>query len=174
MVTGGSQGAKIFGDVIPQVVKRLNLQGILKCINQQCIKNQKDTLEKFYKQNNINHLVFEFDNDIFNKIVNADLVITRSGASTIGELAQLNKPFVAVPFPTAMDNHQMENAKYYFDKGCCWIIDQKNFNGETLFNLINKIYNDKNEYLSKVKKMSELKKVVSFGIIEKEFNNLLK
>ena len=174
LVIGGSQGAEIFGQVVPNVIKSLNDKGILKNIYQQCTKNQKIILENFYNENNINNSIFEFDSNIFEKIINADLVITRSGASTLGELVHLNKPFIAIPFSHAMDNHQMENARYYFERGFCWIIDQQNFNKETLLNLINKIYNNREDYLSKVKKMQETKKIIPFQIIQNEFDKLIK
>ena len=56
-----------------------------------------------------------------------DLAITRAGASTLAELAHLNIPFIAIPFPHATDNHQFWNAKRYFDPNCCWILEEKNF-----------------------------------------------
>ena len=68
----------------------------------------------------------------------------------------------------------MENARYYFERGFCWIIDQQNFNKETLLNLINKIYNNREDYLSKVKKMKETKKIMPFQIIQNEFDKLIK
>ena len=52
-------------------------------------------------------------------------------------------PFIAVPYPYSMDNHQYLNAKYYENKGCCWVIEQNNFNSTSLFNLIMEIMKDK-------------------------------
>ena len=70
-----------------------------------------------------------------------DLCITRAGASSLAELSFLKIPFVAIPLPSAKDNHKYENAKYYKDQDCCWIIDQKSFDNqkfeEFLFKLIN-------------------------------------
>ena len=76
---------------------------------------------------NIDNFLFEFDDKIYDKFHDIDLAISRSGASTIFELAELKIPFIAVPLPNSKDNHQYENAKYYYDKDCCWIIDQKKF-----------------------------------------------
>ena len=86
----------------------------------------------------------------------------------------LNKPFITIPFSHAMDNHQMENARYYFERGFCWIINQQNFNKETLLNLINQIYSNREDYLSKVKKMKTTKKTMPFHIIQTEFDKLIK
>ena len=49
----------------------------------------------------------------------------------------------AVPLPESIDNHQFLNAKYYESKGCCWVIEQNNFNSTSLFNLIMEIMKDK-------------------------------
>ena len=56
---------------------------------------------------------------------------------------QTQTPFIVVPFPHAMDNHQYLNAKYYSDKGCCWIIEQHDFSVINLFNLIVEIIKDR-------------------------------
>ena len=51
--------------------------------------------------------------------LSADLAITRCGASTTAELVHTFTPFIAVPLPNSIDNHQYLNAKFYEDKGCC-------------------------------------------------------
>jgi UDP-N-acetylglucosamine--N-acetylmuramyl-(pentapeptide) pyrophosphoryl-undecaprenol N-acetylglucosamine transferase len=89
------------------------------------------------------------------------LAISRSGASTTAELVSMLTPFIAVPYPSSIDNHQYLNAKYYVDKGCCWIIEQDKFNITNLFNLITGIMNDKNklEDIRKCMKKNENKDV---------------
>ena len=72
-------------------------------------------------------------------ISKTDLAISRCGASTTAELVQTLTPFIAVPYPYSIDNHQFLNAKYYEEKGCCWIIKQEDFNSEAVFELISKI-----------------------------------
>ena len=70
---------------------------------------------------------------IFKLIKNCNLFITRGGSSTLAELFVLKIPFLAIPLQNSKDNHQYENAKYYKDKNCCWIIDEKNLNKKNLF-----------------------------------------
>ena len=53
-----------------------------------------------------------------------DLSITRAGASTLAELSLLYIPFIAVPLPSSKDNHQLENAKFYKNNNCCWVLEQ--------------------------------------------------
>ena len=57
----------------------------------------------------------------------ADLCITRAGASSLAELSVLSIPFIAVPLPSARDDHQSANANFYKDKDCCWILEQSVF-----------------------------------------------
>ena len=139
LVLGGSQGAEIFGKVIPNVVNKLKEKGHEIIINQQCLKNQKEEIADFYKKNKIKNNVFEFDNNILNLILSTDLAITRCGASTTAELSHTCTPFIGVPYPYSLDNHQLLNAKFYEEKKYCWLLEENSFNSSNLFNLIDKI-----------------------------------
>ena len=145
LVLGGSQGAEIFGKIIPEVINMINKRGHKIEINQQCTSSQKYSIIEYYKKKNIKNYVFEFDNNILNLILSSDLAITRCGASTTAELIHLLTPFIAVPIPNSVYNHQYLNAKYYEEKGCCWIMNQKNFIKENLFNLLMEVISDKNK-----------------------------
>ena len=94
-------------------------------------------------------LIYDFDAQLFKKISDYDLVITRSGSSAIAELAYLNIPFIAIPFPYAKDNHQYYNAKLYESTGSCWLIQQNNFNNNYFTNLITRLFHEKVEYFNK-------------------------
>ena len=145
LVLGGSQGAEIFGKIIPETIKMLKENGNEVKINQQCIKSQKDSLIEFYNLHNIKSNIFDFANNVLDLISSSDLAISRCGSSTISELVQIQTPFIAVPYPHSMDNHQYLNAKYYHEKGCCWILEQANFNSKNLFNLISNIMADEDK-----------------------------
>jgi len=84
-----------------------------------------------------------------------DLCITRSGASTLAELSVINIPFIAVPLPTSKDNHQLENANFYKENDCCWVIEQANFEKKIEY-LLNEILIDKIEYLKKKENLKKL------------------
>jgi len=145
LVLGGSQGAEIFGKVIPTVVKMIKDAGYEIEINQQCSIGQKNSLIDFYKKNNIKNYVFEFDKNILKLFLSSNIAITRCGASTTAELVHTFTPFIAVPLSDSIDNHQYLNAKYYENKGCCWLLEQSNFNTENLFNLIMDTIKNKNK-----------------------------
>jgi UDP-N-acetylglucosamine--N-acetylmuramyl-(pentapeptide) pyrophosphoryl-undecaprenol N-acetylglucosamine transferase len=144
LVLGGSQGAEIFGRVVPAAIKMIKDKNYEIEINQQCTINQKNYLIDFYKKNNIKNYIFEFDRDILKLALSSNFAITRCGASTTAELVHTLTPFIAVPIPNSIDNHQYLNAKYYENKGCCWILEQNNFNTENLFNLIMENIENKN------------------------------
>ena len=145
LILGGSQGAEIFGTVIPKVIKMIKDQGYEIEINQQCVVGQKNSIIDFYAKHNINNYVFEFDKNILKFVLSSNLAITRCGASTTAELVHTLTPFIAVPLPNSIDNHQYLNAKYYENKGCCWLLEQDNFNTENLFNLIIEAIKNKNK-----------------------------
>ena len=151
LVLGGSQGAEIFGNVVPSVIKKLKDEGCKIKINQQCTAGQKIKIVDFYEEYKIKNYVFEFDKNILKLALSSHLAITRCGASTTAELAHTLTPFIAVPIPHSIDNHQYLNAKYYENKGCCWLLEQNDFNTENLFNLIMEAIKNKN----KLEKISE-------------------
>ena len=85
----------------------------------------------------------------------ADLCITRSGASTLAELSVLNIPFIAIPLPSSKDNHQLENAYFYEKNNCCWIIEQSNLE-EKIERILIDILRDKTSYLKKKENLKKL------------------
>ena len=151
LIIGGSQGAKIFDTLIKATIIKLSKRYSLKIYQQTNLINFEN-LEKFYKDNNINYELFDFNQDISNLMSKSNICLTRAGASTLAELVFLNLPFIAIPLPTSKDNHQFENAFFYKNIGCNWILNQNEINDETVINKIVNIIDNKEEYL--VKKMN--------------------
>ena len=73
----------------------------------------------------------------------------------MAELSILNIPFLAVPLPSSKDNHQFENANYYKNNGCCWILEQKFFN-EKIEEFLENIINKKSDYIKKKENLKKL------------------
>ena len=147
-IIGGSQGAKIFDTLINELLVKISKICSLKVVHQTSKKNT-DFLKKFYKVNKIENKVFTFDENLNILLKQSDLCITRAGASSLAELSLLKIPFIAIPLPTSKDNHQYENAKYYKDKDCCWVIDQQNFDKQRFEELLIKLSVKKDDYLTK-------------------------
>ena len=173
LALGGSQGAEIFGRVIPTAVKMIKDAGYEIEINQQCTIGQKNSLIDFYKKNNIKNYVFEFDKNILKLILPSNIAITRCGASTTAELVHTFTPFIAVPLPNSIDNHQYLNAKYYENKGCCWLLEQNNFNTKNLFNLIMETMKNENKLENIRKNMKKNYNKNVYSNIENEIKEFI-
>ena len=81
------------------------------------------------------------------------MCITRAGASTLSELTYLNIPYLAIPYPFAKDDHQYQNALFYKNRNCCWILKQDDLTDDTLENNLINIIQNKDDYLSKKNSM---------------------
>ena len=157
LVLGGSQGAKVFANELPQIFEKLKIKGTLIEIYQQCQKNQNDQLSLFYKTNNIDFELFNFTDRIIDYYSKANLIITRSGASVLGELINMKKPFISIPLPTSADNHQFKNAQFYEKKGYGYLLEEKDIKNK-LYDLIFLILKDKlliNNILDNQRKYSD-------------------
>jgi UDP-N-acetylglucosamine--N-acetylmuramyl-(pentapeptide) pyrophosphoryl-undecaprenol N-acetylglucosamine transferase len=155
MIVGGSQGAQIFDEIIHESILKISKIKPLKIIHQTSQK-KVNFFKKFYSENNVENIVFNFDNNLDMLISQSDLCITRAGASSLAEIAILNVPFIAIPLPTSKDNHQFENANYYRDKDCCWIINQKSFDTQKFQSLLLNILKNKDDLTKKKKNLENL------------------
>ena len=119
--------------------------------------NQKNisSLSDFYSQNKVDNRIFSFDKKFSQYIMEADVCITRAGASTLAELSFLNTPFIAVPLPSSKDNHQFENANYYRANDCCWIIEQNYFELK-IEEFLKNIIDYKSDFLKKKQNLKKL------------------
>ena len=155
LISGGSQGAKIFDDLIKEVMSEISKKFEIKVIQQTSLDNIK-RLKEFYDTKNIENKIFNFEEKFINLINMSDLCITRAGATSLAEISFLNKPFIAIPLPTAKDNHQMKNAKFYEKAGCCWVIDQNDLNKTKLLKILLDILEKKSDFQNKIANLEKL------------------
>jgi len=172
IIIGGSQGASIFDNFINEILVKISKIFSLKVIHQTSEKNVH-TLKNFYEENKIENKVFAFDQNLNELLKKSDLCITRAGASSLAELSFLNIPFIAIPLPSSKDNHQYENAKYYKDKDCCWMIDQNNFNKQKLEELLINISSKKGEYLIKKNNLEKLNYLNTWNNVNENLLNII-
>ena len=154
LIVGGSQGASIFDTSLKKIIINISKKIPIKIIQQTNEKNVS-SLSNFYSKNNVENKIFSFDKNLDRSIQQTDVCITRAGASTLAELSVTNTPFIAVPLPSSKDNHQLENANFYKDNNCCWIIEQKYFD-EKIEVLLKEILTDKSDYLKKKENLKKL------------------
>ena len=154
LIVGGSQGADIFDKNLKKSIVNISRNTSIQIIQQTSEKNILN-LKEFYSKNRIENRIFSFEKNLTSIIQEADLCITRAGASTLAELSILNLPFIAVPLPTSKDNHQYENAYFYEKNDCCWIIDQKSFE-EKIEDLLKDILIDRSVFFRKKENLKKL------------------
>ncbi len=150
LIMGGSQSAKIFGEILPIEITKCFERGIKLNIYQQCLENQIDEIKKIYKKFNIQCELFTFSKDMIKYYRKSDLAITRSGASSLAELTNLRIPFIAIPLPSSADNHQLMNANYFREKGYCYLLEEKFISGN-----LHKILVDLSKNQKKLQDISE-------------------
>ncbi|MDA9731042.1 UDP-N-acetylglucosamine--N-acetylmuramyl-(pentapeptide) pyrophosphoryl-undecaprenol N-acetylglucosamine transferase [Candidatus Pelagibacter sp.] len=154
LVVGGSQGAEVFDNKLKDSIINLSKKFSIKIIQQTNQKNISNLIN-LYTQNGIKNQIFNYDNDFVNCISQSDICITRAGATTLAELSFLNVPFIAIPLPSSKDNHQFENANFYFEKKCCWIIEQNLFE-KNIEEVLREIIQNKSDFLEKKENLKKL------------------
>ena len=172
IIIGGSQGAHIFDKILHQSIINVSKIKSLKVIHQ---TNQKNigVLKNLYLENNIDSSVFSFDQNLNLLIDQADLCITRAGASSLAEISLSRKPFIAIPLPSSKDNHQLENANYYKNKGCCWVVDQINFDKIKFEDLLLNILKNKSEILLKKNNLEKLNYQNTWNNVNQNLLNII-
>ena len=134
LIIGGSQGAKMFSSVIPSALN--NLPPYLKArliLTQQVRAEDMDAVREAYRNSGIKSITLApFFTNIADLLTEAHLVISRSGSSSLAELAALGKPALLVPLPTAADDHQTANARSFTQNGGGWLMVEKDFTPQTL------------------------------------------
>ncbi len=140
LILGGSQGARVFSDVVPAAVGRLakDLRERL-VISQQCRPEDLDRVRDAYARIHAAAELAAFFGDVSHRLASAHLVIARSGASTVGELTTAGRPAVLVPYPHAIDDHQTANARALDAAGAAWLIPQEAFSPESLAERLNSL-----------------------------------
>ena len=133
VVLGGSQGAKVFGEVVPAAVDRLTarLRSRL-AIAQQCRPEGLPEVEDAYRRIGITAELAGFFEDVPQRLASAHLLIARAGASTIAEVTAIGCPAILVPYPFATDDHQTANAQMLAEAGGAWLMPQETLTPEGL------------------------------------------
>ncbi len=132
LILGGSQGAHAINMAMVAAAPRL-VRGLpgLEVVHQ---TGERDlaTVREEYQRAGIPARAESFFDAVAGEMTAADLVICRSGASTLAELAAAGRPAVLIPFPAATDDHQRKNAKVLADAGAAVLIDEKDLSPESL------------------------------------------
>jgi UDP-N-acetylglucosamine--N-acetylmuramyl-(pentapeptide) pyrophosphoryl-undecaprenol N-acetylglucosamine transferase len=111
LVFGGSQGAQFFSDAIPAAVGKLSTEQRKRLkVTQQARAEDAEKVRKAYAELGVPAEISPFFTDMAGRIAAAHLVMSRSGASTVSEIAVIGRPALFVPYPHALDHDQAANA----------------------------------------------------------------
>jgi UDP-N-acetylglucosamine--N-acetylmuramyl-(pentapeptide) pyrophosphoryl-undecaprenol N-acetylglucosamine transferase len=137
LVFGGSQGARAFSELVPAAVKLLPdaMRAGLDIV-QQARAEDLEAVRKIYAGAGVKAELAPFFGDLPKRMAWAHLVIGRSGAGTVSELAVIGRPAILIPLPYAMDDHQRPNADILVKAGAAWSVAQRDLTPEILAQML--------------------------------------
>jgi UDP-N-acetylglucosamine--N-acetylmuramyl-(pentapeptide) pyrophosphoryl-undecaprenol N-acetylglucosamine transferase len=139
LITGGSQGAKALNDATVQMLPQLKEAFPELLVIHQTGARDLEAVRAAYERAGMKAEVSAFIDDMPAAFARADLLLCRSGASTVAEISAAGKPAVFVPFPHAADDHQLRNAEALAHRGAAVVIQQKDLTSERLFSTIKEL-----------------------------------
>ena len=143
MVIGGSQGAGLFGRVVPEALRLLEpeLRARLR-LSQQVRPEDMDRVRAVYEDIGLAAELRAFFDDVPERLADASLVISRAGASSIADISVIGRPAILIPYAAAADDHQAANAAGLVSAGGAFMIREAELTAEGLAGHIAAILSD--------------------------------
>jgi UDP-N-acetylglucosamine--N-acetylmuramyl-(pentapeptide) pyrophosphoryl-undecaprenol N-acetylglucosamine transferase len=137
LVTGGSQGARLFGEVIPAAIAMLTpeLRARLH-VGQQAREEQVDQVRAAYAEAGVKATVESFFTDMQTRLAECHMIVARAGASTVTELAIAGRPSILIPLAIATNDHQTANAEGMVAGAAADVVPEPKFTAEMLAPLL--------------------------------------
>lgn len=173
LIFGGSQGAEIFNVTLPKA-----LQELAKVYKFQVLhltgKNKLEYTQKLYNEVNFPYLLVESSENMELFYQSADLIFSRSGGSTVAEIAFFGKPSVLVPYPYAAENHQFDNAQYLASNDAAIILDNKNCQAEKIIAALDRLLANPKELSAMADKCKKKAKLnVAENILSEIYDSIM-
>jgi len=143
LVFGGSQGARVMSDIVPQAVAALpeDMRRRL-VLTQQCRPEDIERVRAVYEAAGVSVALSDFFDNMPEEIAKSHLVIGRAGASTVSELSVIGRPSILVPLPHSLDQDQKANAEILSTAGAGWMMEQKDFATDALGGFLAALFAD--------------------------------
>lgn len=152
LVVGGSLGAAVFNDLVPQSLAAMNANERPQ-VRHQCGRGKLPATEQAYAAAGLRPdaqlQVSEFIDDMAEAYTWADVVLCRAGASTLAEIAAVGLAAILVPYPFAADDHQTANAQELARSGAASVVSQKTLSAITLGKLLGEFTADRERVLQR-------------------------
>ena len=143
LIFGGSQGAHAINVAMVEAAPWLAAGGIGMGVTHQTGERDIELVRDGYRRAGLEARVEPFLYDMDREMKAADLVVCRSGATTIAELAAAGRPAIFIPLPTAADDHQRKNAEVLVAAGAAEMLDQRGLTGEVLARRVLSLVDDR-------------------------------
>ena len=143
VVIGGSQGAGLFGRLVPEALRLLapELRARLR-LSQQVRAEDMDRVRAAYEEMGLAAELRGFFDDVPERLAEASLVVSRAGASSIADITVIGRPAILIPYPHATDDHQAANAAGLVSAGGAFMIREAELTAEGLAGHITAILSD--------------------------------
>ncbi|WP_255415664.1 glycosyltransferase [Tropicimonas sp. IMCC34043] len=133
LVIGGSQGARILSDVVPPAIAALPLDMLARLrVAHQARGEDEERVTRFYADHGVNAEVQPFFDDVPRRMTEAQLVISRSGASSVADISAIGRPAILVPYAAAAGDHQTANARGLDEAGAALVVPESALEVEAL------------------------------------------
>ena len=162
MVVGGSLGAQILNETVPQALALLP-QGERPEVTHQAGEKNIEALRAGYAGAGVQAELVAFIDDMAARYAGADVVLCRAGALTVAELACAGVASILVPLPHAVDDHQTGNAKFLSERGAAVLLPQSELTPENLARLLRSL--DRQQLLAIAEKARQFGKPEATRIV---------
>lgn len=142
LITGGSQGSAAINAAVRDAWPHLRASGLSLRLLHQAGRPQAAEIGSAFATTGLRGEVFSFVDDMPALFAQADLIVGRSGAGAVAELAAARKPSILVPFPRAADQHQLKNARVLADAGAAVLLEESALSGQRLASEILRLAGD--------------------------------
>jgi UDP-N-acetylglucosamine--N-acetylmuramyl-(pentapeptide) pyrophosphoryl-undecaprenol N-acetylglucosamine transferase len=133
LVIGGSQGARILSDVIPAAIASLPASRVKNLrVSHQARGEDADRVRAFYAEHGIDADVQPFFHDVPRRMTEAQLIISRAGASSVADISVIGRPAILIPYAAATGDHQTANARGLVAAGGAILIPESQLSVETM------------------------------------------
>lgn len=147
LVVGGSQGAEILNQIVPAAIKKLCESSRPNVIHQ-CGTNWISETTERYRNLEVSAKVIDYIDDMSAAYRTADLLICRSGAMTVAEIAAVGMASILVPLPNVAGDHQSMNATFLAERHAALVMPQSELSSENLASLLRELLNNRPRLLA--------------------------
>jgi UDP-N-acetylglucosamine--N-acetylmuramyl-(pentapeptide) pyrophosphoryl-undecaprenol N-acetylglucosamine transferase len=145
LVMGGSQGARILSDVVPPAIAGLPMEMLRNIrVSHQARDEDAERVTAFYAESGIDVDVQPFFDDVPRRMSEAQLVISRAGASSVADISVIGRPSILIPFAAATGDHQTANARGLVNAGAAIMVPESALTPEALTEQIYTIMSNPN------------------------------